>query len=330
MGQYVFAAATLLVLAGCSSGGTSNLSDGDSAVHDGTGDLSVKGDLEEEDGWRDGGKADQKPLPDSARADLDAAKDTYGDNITDLFQLDGNTGDMSAADIEDVDFDSGDSGDGTSQNGCPQVAPPSPQTLACMEWSCEQVEAPECWACSFTPVEDDTPCQSDSGDAGLCSDGTCGIMVSPSTDGPFTWVEKEHELSLSGGLFGTSIPLTIFLPSASGSYPVVVFHHGFQLDPGQYSSYGERLASWGFVVVMPKMPGGVMGIGAPNHVELKGYLSAVLDWVEEDALKGTAGVMAGVAEWQKLGLAGHSLGGKISMLLASSDQRPVSCCTICR
>ena len=75
---------------------------------------------------------------------------------------------------------------------------------------------------------------------------------------------------------------------------------------------------------MPQMPGGVVGpIGAPNNLELKAELIGVLDWIESNALA-AAGPFEGKADMARLGLAGHSLGGKIAMLTSTEDERPIA------
>lgn len=110
---------------------------------------------------------------------------------------------------------------------------------------------------------------------------------------------------------GTPIPLSAFMPASDGPFPVVAFHHGFQLGPADYVSYGQHLASWGYVVLMPQMPNS-------DHVTLRAHLSALLDWAEGD---GNAGPLEGRYDGETVALAGHSLGGKISFLTATTDLR---------
>ncbi len=114
-------------------------------------------------------------------------------------------------------------------------------------------------------------------------------------------------------LAGENVSMTIFTPTGAGPFPVVVFHHGFQLSPSLYTSYGEQLASWGYVAVLPDMPGGFFG---PTHVELKDIVVALLDWLGDEAQAGNV-----PADTTNVGLAGHSLGGKISLLTATEDER---------
>lgn len=117
---------------------------------------------------------------------------------------------------------------------------------------------------------------------------------------------------------GESIPLSIFLPTGMGPYPVVVFHHGFQLDPSDYTSYGNHLASHGYVVVMPEMPGSAFN--PTPHARLSRILLGVVDWIEDDIMNGS--VIGAKGDASLLGLAGHSLGGKVSLLSAANDARP--------
>lgn len=164
-------------------------------------------------------------------------------------------------------------------------------------------------------------------DAGADSGADQGheLPPDPGEAGPGSWTEVEHELELSGEHDGTTIGLVIYLPEAAGPHPVIVFTHGFQLGPSHYASYGRHLASWDYVAVLPQMPGGLLD--APNHRELKEYLARILDWIDQDAAD-PSGVLQGRADPGTLGLSGHSMGGKISMLLCSEDPRPDAACTI--
>ncbi len=69
---------------------------------------------------------------------------------------------------------------------------------------------------------------------------------------------------------------------------------------------------------MPQMPGGL--IGGPTHKELAVYVVQMLDWITTTgAMPG--GPLGGAADVTRIGLAGHSMGGKISMLTATQDAR---------
>jgi len=108
---------------------------------------------------------------------------------------------------------------------------------------------------------------------------------------------------------------TAYLPDGPGPFPVVVLTHGFQLSPVDYVSYGEHLASWGYITVLPQFPGNIFS--SPTHTELKTALADVLDWVDSGPT-----LFGGTEDPSQLALAGHSLGGKIALLLATEDGRP--------
>jgi hypothetical protein len=212
--------------------------------------------------------------------------------------------------------DEGVSGDGPA--GCPVSPPAAPAGLhpVCQEWTCTGAAAPLCWDCAATPANAGADCELSGGTPGVCAGGACAMLGDPGEATGATFTKTTQDVTVAGT---TTVPVTIYLPAAAGPAPVVVFHHGFQLDPAQYASYGEHLAGWGYVVLMPKMPGGL--IGGPTHRDLADYVEAILDWIEANATNAT-GPLQGKADVTRIGLAGHSMGGKISMLVTSEDARP--------
>jgi hypothetical protein len=107
------------------------------------------------------------------------------------------------------------------------------------------------------------------------------------------------------------IAATVYAPVGdSASWPLVVVSPGFQMPRSQYASYGQHLASWGLVAVVQDFPGGF----STSHADLALQVTAVLDW----ALASDRGLS--VAKDQ-IGAAGHSLGGKVSLLAATGDVR---------
>ena len=151
------------------------------------------------------------------------------------------------------------------------------------------------------------------------------IPDDPAEAGPFTSSQTlVEDVPVGEGVLAPTVDLTIFLPDGAGPFPVVVFTHGFMLGPGNYTSYGRHLASWGFIVVMPQMPGGII---PPNHRELKEYLGKILDWIDANASE-PSGPLLGRADPARIGLSGHSMGGKISLLLCTEDSRPTASFTV--
>lgn len=210
---------------------------------------------------------------------------------------------------------SGGGDDQTDGGGIDCPNPPDPPTLPgeCESWECSPREAPECWSCTLEPRNEGDECEAET--PSLCLEGTCTPVNDPGTAGSLTWATGSYSLTVGSD----TIPLTIYLPQGDGPYPVVVFTHGFMLDPSLYASYGEHLASWGYVTVMPDLPGSI--ITPRSHRELKEILIAVIDWVEAEA-DNASGPLEGKVSASLLGLAGHSMGGKISFLVAAEDSRP--------
>ncbi len=107
---------------------------------------------------------------------------------------------------------------------------------------------------------------------------------------------------------GAPVELLIHVPEAAGTYPVVLFIHGFVLHNESFTGILRLLASHGFVVVAPQMyaPGPLGAFMAPSNAEEVATAARVLDWCDANLAE-----VAGVdADTTKLGLAGHSRGGR--------------------
>jgi hypothetical protein len=91
---------------------------------------------------------------------------------------------------------------------------------------------------------------------GSSTDATTGgnadatlVASDPADDGAFAVTTKTA--SIAGSAAGRTLASTIFTPTGAPSpRPLVVVSPGFQMDPAQYTSYAEHLASWGFVVIL--------------------------------------------------------------------------------
>ncbi len=116
---------------------------------------------------------------------------------------------------------------------------------------------------------------------------------------------------------GLPAPLLIFAPETAGTYPVVVFHHGFITRNTAYSEVLRHLAGHGFVVVAPQMyePGLPALLGRPTAAEEAAAARELLAWLD-----GHLAAAVGVdADTGRLGLAGHSRGGKVAWLVLTGD-----------
>jgi chlorophyllase len=116
---------------------------------------------------------------------------------------------------------------------------------------------------------------------------------------------------------GAPLPLRIHSPTDLGTYAVVVFQHGFLALNSNYDEILAHLASHGFIVVAPQMydPGLCALFGNPTAAQEAEWAADVLAWLP-DHLSLVTGVQA---ETRRLGMSGHSRGGKIAWLVLSAD-----------
>ncbi|MFN0251290.1 MAG: alpha/beta hydrolase family protein [Kofleriaceae bacterium] len=130
----------------------------------------------------------------------------------------------------------------------------------------------------------------------------------PALDGPST--PTSATVSIPGALSGRTLSSTVFTPSTPGPRPLVVISSGFLMARTQYTSYARHLATWGFVVILTDYA--ESGFGT-DHQRVANDIPAVITW---------ALAQANLAiDPAKIAAAGHSLGGKVSILAASQDVR---------
>ncbi|XP_022769841.1 LOW QUALITY PROTEIN: chlorophyllase-1, chloroplastic-like [Durio zibethinus] len=105
-------------------------------------------------------------------------------------------------------------------------------------------------------------------------------------------------------------PLLIFTPSEQGTYPVILFFHGFCLCNYFYSDLLQHISSHGFIIVAPQL----WNIIPPCGTEEVESAAKVADWLPS----GLPSVLPGNIEANlvKLALVGHSRGGKTAFALA--------------
>jgi dienelactone hydrolase len=118
------------------------------------------------------------------------------------------------------------------------------------------------------------------------------------------------------------------LPAAKGSFPLVVFSHGFGSFRLDASSVVSGIASWGFVVAAPEhierdraaLVSGKVGGGV---ADLTGQdVKVITDTI---SLVGSAdGALKGLSDTDKVGVVGHSAGGRAALSALSEDQVDVA------
>ena len=106
--------------------------------------------------------------------------------------------------------------------------------------------------------------------------------------------------------------MSLFEPNVEGSLPLVIVSPGFQLDRDFYRSYAEHLASWGFIVATQSYSGRVSG-NCSSHASIAEDTLALVEVLTNDTFLNLD------INPEAVGLVGHSLGGKISILSAVLD-----------
>lgn len=108
--------------------------------------------------------------------------------------------------------------------------------------------------------------------------------------------------------------LRIHTPEMPGDYGVVLFQHGFMTRNAAYDDVLRHLSSHGFVVIAPQMyePGIGPLLGNPTAAIEAELAEQIVAW-----LPGNLNRITGVrARTDRLGIAGHSRGGKVAWLFA--------------
>lgn len=142
--------------------------------------------------------------------------------------------------------------------------------------------------------------------------------LDPDVAGPYKVAKLSYAVTVSGG----SSQVTVMGPSDDGTslsktrapHPLVVFSPGFTLDRSLFEKYGQRLASYGIVTALQKVPNEFNHSQyRENTVELITFL---LNPTGRDSEK-----LKGAIDANRIGVSGHSLGGKIGLLAAQKDSR---------
>ena len=111
---------------------------------------------------------------------------------------------------------------------------------------------------------------------------------------------------------GRNTPVRIYQPSGTELLPLVIFLPGFQLTSAQYAGTLERIASHGFVVIGADPAGSLFSV---SHVNMAVDAAAVLDWALSTS------PVSGRIDAAHVAMMGHSLGGKLSTMVAAMDPR---------
>lgn len=161
----------------------------------------------------------------------------------------------------------------------------------------EDVALPEERDASTPPSDSAAP-----GDSGMVRPGT-----DPSSMGPHTVSETMATVEAD-----RRTPVTAYVPSLPDGVrvPLVLFLPGFQLNTSQYAGTLRHLASHGFVVVGANPTASLLSV---NHVQMAADGRAVIAWATREA------PFASRVDASRVGVSGHSLGGKLATLITMDD-----------
>lgn len=177
------------------------------------------------------------------------------------------------------------------------------------------------------PADDAGPGGGDAGpggaDAGPGGEdaGPGGDDAGPGSLGPYAadGDEAVAELVLGVEVSSGSFELEVYLPDTPGPRPVVVLAPGLLQNAAAYAPYGRRLASHGVLTVIRDDP----GIFTDTPEVAAGIVETITEWLPaENANSGSP--LFGRADLTRVGLAGHSRGGKASLLAAEGGLHGVA------
>ncbi len=199
-----------------------------------------------------------------------------------------------------------------------QAADPGPETEALAE-----VAATDDGAVDVLPDEAAAETPGELPDDVVATDAPTDADAPPPVEGPSatgTFAVLHVDNLTVDGAGGRKVTITVCEPSldggttvAAGPFPLVVLSPGFSLDKSNYDSYCRHLASWGFLAVIQNYSESAFDL---KHADLAADAVALIDWVASDA----SGLKDRL-DATRIATAGHSLGGKVSLLAATLDPR---------
>jgi hypothetical protein len=127
------------------------------------------------------------------------------------------------------------------------------------------------------------------------------------SDGPVAYTTASFKVQNGSDSF----TVNTWIPSPSGTHPVVSFSPGLEQPCTGYTGYAKRLASWGFLVLMRDDPG-ILVSGDTVAADLA---YTVGTWLPAQNTTASS-ALHGKADLTHVGLAGHSRGGQTTLVAA--------------
>ncbi len=138
--------------------------------------------------------------------------------------------------------------------------------------------------------------------------------------GPYTATIFAGNFDMPGiGPIPHTVNYNMYVPveRANAPFPVVIFSHGFQFSGGNYVSIAKRMASHGIIAVAPDWDN---FFSMRTHSQLAKDVIALIDHLVAK-VNDENWELKGVLDLHRLGAAGHSRGGKQSILASIWDER---------
>jgi dienelactone hydrolase len=104
---------------------------------------------------------------------------------------------------------------------------------------------------------------------------------------------------------------------ASGTFPVVVFGHGFVMNPDDYDNISNALAAKGYIVALPRTEGSAGAVHSDFGADLRFLSSQILAF--NSISTPSSVVVFNNKVLQKASIGGHSMGGGCSFLAAANN-----------
>ncbi|MCC7385364.1 MAG: hypothetical protein IT384_26175 [Deltaproteobacteria bacterium] len=167
-----------------------------------------------------------------------------------------------------------------------------------------------------TPSDAGADDASDTQDTGPRVDGSAvDASIVDGGAGPYDRAGPLTVTHVSIPVTGGSRPFSVdvYLPSSAGPHPVVSLSPGLQQTTAGYVSYAERLASHGIITVMRDDP----GLRVDTTVVTADIAHVVMTWLAAQS-SDSQSVLYNQVDLTRVGLAGHSRGGKASLIAAEA------------
>lgn len=118
----------------------------------------------------------------------------------------------------------------------------------------------------------------------------------------------QTEIYYPAATAGTGVPVTV------GSYPIIVFGHGFVMTWDAYQNIWDDLVPQGYIVAFPRTEGSF----SPSHAEFGKDLKFLVTKLQSESATNSASLFYNRIN-SKSAIMGHSMGGGSSFLAAESN-----------